>query len=110
MFAGWIHTTGCDNSTVLYCQKGVMRLEADPQFTVVVEFANGERRYFKTQGIQTNEKGGQYATGVIDAFVDAILTGRPNPIPASDVINSMSAVVACVESGRSGKTMKVAKY
>ena len=94
MFAGWIHTTACDNSTVLYCQKGVLRLEADPEFTVIAELANGERRMFQTQGIQTNEAGGQHASGVIDAFVDAVRAGKDVPIPAADVINSIAAVVA----------------
>jgi predicted dehydrogenase len=110
MFAGWIHTTGCDNSTILYCQKGVLRLEADPQFTIVAELATGERRMFQTRGIQTNAAGGQHASGVIDAFVDAIRSGKPNPIPAADVINSVAAVVACVQSNKTGRIVNVAKY
>ena len=110
MFAGWIHTTSCDNSTILYCQKGVLRLEADPKFTVIAELANGERRMFQTQGIQTNAPGGQHASGVINAFVDAVRAGKNVPIPASDVINSIAAVVACVDSNRTGRTMNVAKH
>jgi predicted dehydrogenase len=108
MFASWINTPGCDNSTLLYCQNGTMRLETSPDFTVIADMANGERRLFQTQKMQTNEKGGQYSSGVIDAFVESIRNGKANPIPASDVINSVAAVIACAESGRTGRTMKIA--
>ncbi|MFB3892550.1 MAG: Gfo/Idh/MocA family protein [Phycisphaerae bacterium] len=109
MFAGWAHQPGCDNSTRIYCEKGILRLEDDPQFTVVAELASGERHCIRTQGIQTNEKGGQFSSGVIDGFVDAVLTGRPNPIPGTSILNSLATVVACVESGRTGRFVRVPK-
>lgn len=107
MFANWINTPGCDNSTILYCEKGIMRLESNPEFTVVAELASGEKRLFQTQGIQTNDNGGQHASGVIDSFLNAIHTNKPNPIPATDVINSIAAVIACADSGRTGRTVKI---
>jgi len=110
LFAGWAHNPGCDNSTTFYCEKGILRMEDDPTFNVIVDFANGERQLFQTQAIQTNDDGGQTTSGVIDAFVNAIRSGKPVPIPATDVINSLSTVIACVESGESGKFATVKAY
>lgn len=110
MYAGWMYHAGCDNSTVLYCEKGVLRLEDDPDYNVIADFATGERRCVRTRGIQTNESGGQYASGVIDGFIDCIRNGKANPIPATDVVNSLATVVACVESGKSRRFVKVAKF
>ena len=110
LFAGWAHNPGCDNSTTFYCEKGILRLEDHPKYNVIVDFANGERQLLQMQAIQTNDDGGQTTSGVIDAFVGAIRSGKPVPIPASDVINSLSAVIACVESSKSGKFMAVKAY
>jgi predicted dehydrogenase len=109
MFAGWIHKPGSDNSTIIYCEKGILRLEDDPEFTVIAELATGEKHCIRTRGIQTNEKGGQHASGVIDGFIDAIKAGKPVPIPASDVLGSLATVVACVEASKRGRAVKVAK-
>jgi len=110
LFAGWAHYPGCDNSTTFYCEKGILRLEDDPTYNVIVDFANGERQLLQTKAIQTNDEGGQTSSGVIDAFVNAIQSGTGVPIPASDVINSLSAVVACVESSANGKFATVKAY
>jgi predicted dehydrogenase len=109
MFAGWMYQPGSENSTVIYCEKGLLRLEDDPEFNVIAELANGERRCIRTKGIQTNEKGGQTGSGVIDGFLDAIGAGRNVPIPGADVIKSLAAVIACVESGKTGRMVKVAR-
>jgi predicted dehydrogenase len=108
VFAGWVFQPGSENSTVIYCEKGMLRLEDDPDFTVIGALASGEKRCIRTKGIQTNEKGGQTGSGVIDGFVDAIQAGKKVPIPGSDVIKSLAAVVACVQSGKTGRTVKVA--
>ncbi|MCL2700577.1 MAG: Gfo/Idh/MocA family oxidoreductase [Phycisphaerae bacterium] len=109
VFAGWAHSPGCDNATTFYCEKGILRLEDHPKYNVIADFANGERQLFQMQAIQTNDEGGQTTSGVVDTFVDAIRGGK-NAIPASDVINSLSAVIACVESSATGKHVSVKAY
>lgn len=109
MWAGWTHTPGCDNSTVLYCENGILRLESDPAYPVIVEKPDGERQYIKVRAIQTNEAGGQYSSGVIDAFVDSLQAGRKVPVPGEEGGRSLAAVLACIESGKRGRTTRVAK-
>lgn len=109
MQATWVYRAGGDNSTIVYCEKGVLRLEDDPDFNVIAQLTSGERQCFRTRGIQTSEKGGQTASGVIDGFCDALQAGRRVPIPGTDVLGSLATVVACVESSRTRRAVKVAK-
>lgn len=106
LFAGWIHKSSCDNSTVLYCQKGVLRLEDEPNYSVIVEMGNGERQYIRTAASGTTKEN-QGTSGITDAFIGAILKGKTVPITASDAANSLAAVLACVQSADSGKMVKV---
>jgi predicted dehydrogenase len=110
MFAAWIRKGGDENATVFFCEKGVIRLEDHPEFPVIVEKANGEQTFVKMRKIQTNEPGQQYGSGVIDAFVGAIQAGKTVPITGADGANSAAAVLACVESAKTGKRTKVARF
>ncbi|HSN67299.1 MAG TPA: hypothetical protein VLS94_11715, partial [Fusibacter sp.] len=67
-----------DNSTILYGTKGVMKIYADPQYTIIVENLAHEKILYEIDKIQTNEN--QTSSGVIDLFVDAILAheGKSN--------------------------------
>lgn len=109
LYAGWQYKAGCDNSTRIYCEKGVLRLEDDPEYTVIAQMSSGERLCIRTKGLQTNEPGGQTNSGVIDGFVNGIRPGRTVPIPATDVLNTLATVVACFESGKTGRFVKVKK-
>jgi len=106
LFAGWIYKVGCDNSTVLYCQKGQLRLEDDPQYPVIVEMADGERQFIRT-GASGTTKENQASSGIVDAFVGAVQSGRRVPIPGEDAANSLAAVLACIQSADTGRIVRV---
>ncbi len=107
MFAGWVGNGG--NGTVLYCENGKIMLESDPQYPVRIERKNGEQICLVTRKIQTNESGGQYGSGVIDGFISAIRDGKKVPIPGDEGGRSCAAILACVESGKTGKFVRVPK-
>ena len=107
MFAGWIGQGG--NGTQFYCEHGQIMLETDPEFPVVVVRKNGERICIKLRKIQTNEAGGQYRTGVIDGFIDAIRAGKKVPIPGEEGGQSVAAVLAAVQSSATGRAVRVVK-
>jgi predicted dehydrogenase len=109
MFSGWSYCCSENNATRIYCEKGVIRILENPQFSVVVENANGERMYIDAGKIQTNAPGGQYASGVGDEFIQAICAGRKNAIPGEEGARSLAAVLACVESARKGRAVRTAK-
>jgi UDP-N-acetylglucosamine 3-dehydrogenase len=96
--ASWTHNPGEDNSTTFYGEKGILRLGSDPNFSVIVELATGEKQFIQAGKIQTNESGGQSDTGVIKAFVNSIQTGKEPPIPGEEAFKSLAVILACLKS------------
>ena len=45
--ASWTHNPGEDNATTLYGEKGIIRLGSDPNFSVIVELASGEKQFIQ---------------------------------------------------------------
>jgi len=109
MWAGWTLKAGEANGTTIACEKGVIKLYENPDFTVVVQKSNGENMFIQSGAIQTNEEGGQTSSGVIDAFVDSVLSGRKNPIPGEEGARSLAAIMACVESSKTKRFIRPAK-
>ena len=93
--------------TTLFLQKGIMKLYADPEYSLIVVRADGKVDKFQLDVIQTNDDEQQASSGVIDEFIDAIKSDRPSILDASDVINSMKAVFACVESNEKGQEVNI---
>jgi len=106
LYAGWMNKSGCINETVLYCQRGVLRLEDDPQYSVIVEMQGGERQYIKAAASGTTA-GNQNRSGVLDAFLDAVKTGKRVPITGKDAANSLAAVLACAKASDTRKCVRV---
>ena len=105
MTASWTYYGAEDNSTVLYGTEGIMRFYDDPAHSIVVIKADGSRKFYDVEQIQTNDN--QTASGVIDEFVAAVSEERPSILDAADVINSMKAVFASIRSAEEGRTVEV---
>lgn len=96
--ASWAYTTSEDNSTVIYGEKGILRLEDDPSYSLIVNYTNGEVVNYDLGGIQTNEEGGQHNTHVIDHFVEAIRNDTDVPVPGEEGKKSLEVVIGALES------------
>jgi len=94
--ASWTYKGSEDNSTTIYCEKGVIKLGADPDFEVVVDYANGQRACYKVGEIATNEK--QVSSGVIDLFIKHIVNGEQPIISGEEGYKALKIVLACLES------------
>lgn len=103
--ASWTHYGTEDNSTTLYCERGIMRLYGDPAYEVVVRSADGEAAFYKAGAIQTNDA--QVKSGMIDAFIDAILTRTPPPATGEDGLAGLQVVLAAMESAAKGTAVNV---
>ena len=94
--ASWTFYGQEDNSTVLYGTKGIMKLYTDPDYSVILEHADGQVEKFAVGRITTNEEqqaGRRENTGVIDEFVSAVTEGRPSCLDAEQVIHAMRVVL-----------------
>ena len=97
----WTHYGEECNSTVLYCENGIMRLYAHPLYSLEVIYRNGNKVHYEIGRMQTNDDSQQEKSGVVDMFVNAVRTGEPTPLDAGDVLESMRVVFACLASAAS---------
>jgi len=95
------------NATTLYCSGGIMRLYEDPVYSLEITWKSGMKAHFEVDRIQTNTDLQQASSGVIDQFVNAVRTGEPSVLDASDIVESMRTVYACIESAAKGAPVKL---
>ncbi|GAB6934302.1 MAG: Gfo/Idh/MocA family oxidoreductase [Bacillota bacterium] len=107
MVSSWTYKPYEDNSTVLYCERGTLRIGENPDYQVVVDYAGGERELHRVGKIQTNEEGGQTASGVIDAFLESIVKGTPPLVPGEEGYRSLKVILAAVKSAETKRVVAV---
>ena len=105
--ASWTHNPGEDNSTTLFGSKGIMRLGADPRFSVIVELADGQKQFYEVGKLQSNDEGGQSDSGVINAFVNSLLTNTPPAISGEEGRRALAIILACLKSSETKSFAKV---
>jgi len=103
--ASWTYRGSEDNSTRLYCEKGVMILGEDPDWQVEVQFANGEVARYSVGAVATNEV--QVESGIPRMFIDALLAGQDPEISGEEGLKALAIVVACLKSAETGRLVKV---
>jgi predicted dehydrogenase len=94
--ASWTYYKGEDNSTVIYCEHGVIKIGTDPIDQIIVEKTDDTVQRYNVGAIATNT--GQTHSGVIDAFVNSIVTNSPPPIPGEEGMKSLKVILAALES------------
>jgi len=101
----WTYYGAEDNSTTLYCEKGIMKLYANPSYQVQLSNIAGQETLYKLGNIQTNDE--QSNSGVIDAFIDAIENKKAPLISGEDGYKGLQVVLAAIQSSETGKTVKI---
>ncbi|WP_409253204.1 Gfo/Idh/MocA family protein [Bacillus sp. SCS-153A] len=105
--ASWSYVSKEDNSTIIYGEKAILRLEDDPVHSLVVQYANGEVVKYELGGIQTNEDGGQKNSHVIEQFVDSIVHDTETPVTGDEGMKSLQVVLAALESNETKQIVKI---
>lgn len=70
----WTYYGKEDNSTNIYCEKGIIKIYDDSNYPLVLEYSDGTNVNFEVGEIQTNDN--QTNTGVINEFISSIMEGR----------------------------------
>ena len=110
MHVSWTYYGQEDNSTILYGTKGILRCYDDPTYSLILEKSDGTVEQYEVDKIASNEEqtsGEIENTGVIDAFVDAIVKGQPPLISGEDVIQTMNVIFAAEEAATKNKTIVI---
>ncbi|QGG57183.1 Gfo/Idh/MocA family protein [Paenibacillus sp. B01] len=105
LVASWTQYKGGDNSTVLWCERGVMKIGTVDGDEVIVEPTEGLTQTYKVGAMATNEK--QVPSGVIDAFLESVSTGTPPAISGEEGLKSLKVILAAFESQRTGQFVKL---
>ena len=105
LVASWTYYKGEDNSTVLWCENGVLKLGTDPDDQVIVELRDGTVERYNVGAISTNEK--QESSGVIDLFVQSLVTNTPPVISGEEGRKSLAVILAAFESQATGKIISL---
>ena len=110
MQVSWTFNACEENSTRIYGTKGVLRLYDDPRFSLIHEPKDGEVQQYRFRGLTSNEEqkaGKRENTGVINAFIDSIITGKRSPIDAEEALKAMRVIFAALESAQTGRRIMV---
>lgn len=105
--ASWSYVVGGDNSTVIYTENAVVRLEDDPAYSLIVQYKNGDVVNYELDKIQTNEEGGQTTSHVIEHFIDAVQNNKTPLITGVEGMKSLDVIIAALESNEKGQFVKV---
>ena len=110
MHVSWTFYAAEDNSTRVFGTKGVLRMYDDPVYSLIYEPVGGDIQRFQLDDLTSNDDqkaGLRTNTGVIDAFVDSVLSGKQPPIDAKEAMRAMRVVFAAVESAETGRTVQI---
>ncbi|MBM7579637.1 Gfo/Idh/MocA family protein [Jeotgalibacillus terrae] len=100
--ASWSYTGGSDNSTIIYAENGVLLIENDPEYPLIVNYSNGETVKYQLKKIQSNEAGGQSTTHVIDHFIESLVLNKEPLINGGEGMKSLQVILGALESNEKG--------
>lgn len=106
--ASWTYYGGEDNSTILYCEHGILAIYASKEHPLVLTGRDGTVRHYDAGAIQTNDS--QTSSGVIDAFVASALHGTRPAVTGEDGYEALSIALACSQSAKEGRAVAVGHY
>jgi predicted dehydrogenase len=105
--ASWSYTAKEDNSTIIYGEKAIIRLEDHPTYSLIVQYSNGEVVNYELGKIQSNDEGGQKTTHVIDHFVDSVTQNTEPLISGEEGMRSLAVILAAIKSNDTKTIAKV---
>ena len=85
-----------DKRVIFYCEKGILRIYAHPEYQLIVDYSNDEGEFHKVGEIPTNIK--QVKSGIVDLFVESILTNRKPEISGEEGYKALNTVMACFKA------------
>lgn len=100
---GWTNYGPEENATVIYGSKGVLRCYADPVKSLILDRKDGKRQGYTLDTIASNAgqmMGERQNTGVVNSFIESILTGQPSFCDAQDALQAMRVVFAAQRSAQ----------
>lgn len=105
--ASWAYVGKEDNSTIIYGEKAILRLEDHPTYSLVVQYATGEVVNYELGKIQSNDEGGQNNSYVVENFVDCVLNNTEPLVTGEEGKRSLGVVLAALQSQETKTIAKI---
>lgn len=105
--SSWTYYGREDNSTILHCEKGTLKIFYHPEYPLIVEEKNGNEVLYKTSSTQMSPK---IKSGIVDAFIHSIVQGEKPGISGEEGFEALSIVIACIESHKKKEYVKVKHF
>jgi UDP-N-acetylglucosamine 3-dehydrogenase len=105
--ASWAYVSKEDNSTIIYGEKAILRLEDDPVNSLVVQYATGEVVKYELGKIQSNDAGGQNNSHVIEHFVNAVLLDQEPLVTGEEGMKSLEVILAALKSNETKQIVQL---
>ncbi|WP_174612984.1 Gfo/Idh/MocA family protein [Virgibacillus ihumii] len=105
--ASWSYVSSEDNSTIIYGENAILRLEDDPVNSLVVQYKNGETVKYELGQIQSNDEDGQTSTAVIEHFVSSVLQDKPVPVSGDEGKKSLEVILAALDSSETKQLVQL---
>lgn len=92
----WTYYGSEDNSTTIYCQKGIIKIYHHPENQLIIEMKDGGVVKYELEPIQTNDN--QTNTGVIDTFIDSIIHDKEPMVTGKQALAALKVIEKILSS------------
>jgi predicted dehydrogenase len=101
----WTYYGEEDNSTIIYCENGILKIYHSEKYQLEVINKNGEKVHYELESIQTNDN--QTNSGVIDEFVNCVLLNQDPLVTGTDALTSLKVILGIMEAAETNTVVKI---
>ena len=101
----WTHYGEEDNSTIIYCEKGILKIYHSDEYQIEVITKEGEKVNYQLESMQTNDN--QTSTGVIGAFIDCVRLDQAPLVTGDDALSSLKVILGIIEAAETNSVVTI---
>lgn len=101
----WTYYGEEDNSTIIYCEKGILKIYNSDDYQIEVLTKDGVKVNYELENIQTNDN--QTNSGVIDAFIESIRLDQPPLVKGEDALLALKVILGIIQAADTGTVVTI---
>ncbi|MFC0270357.1 Gfo/Idh/MocA family protein [Metabacillus herbersteinensis] len=101
----WTYYGEEDNSTIIYCERGILKIYHRDEYQIEVITKEGERVNYQLESIQTNDN--QTNSGVIDAFIECVRLDKNPLVSGDDALSSLKVILGILEAAETSRVVTI---
>lgn len=86
-----------DFSTIIYCEKGVIYIESDNTYPLIVKFRNGDSINYNIPSILNSEKKMSGRSQVVKSFIESIQNDTDPEITGEDGLDALKVILEVID-------------